>query len=126
MFRHILRRSFASTLVSRRGPNPRLTLDPSLQALLNDIDITLLNHKVQDQAVYKELEVVQEADPSPDYEEDELPSEKATRKSPAATFGGKRIGAVILPLELQNAISALIEGTDTINFKVLTLKFPRC
>ncbi|KAK0199070.1 mitochondrial small ribosomal subunit Rsm22-domain-containing protein [Armillaria mellea] len=112
MFRHILRRSFASTLVSRRGPNPRLTLDPSLQALLNDVDITLLNHKVQDQTIYKELEVVQEADPSLDYEEDELPSEKASRKSPAATFGGKRIGAVILPLELQNAISALIEDAD--------------
>lgn len=123
MFRHILRRSFASTSVSRRGPNPRLTLDPSLQALLNDVDITLLNHKPQDQTVYKELEVVQEAGPSLDYEEDELPSEKATRKSPAATFGSKQIGAVILPLELQNAISALIEGIDPIPISSLNAKF---
>ncbi|KAG7452133.1 Rsm22-domain-containing protein [Guyanagaster necrorhizus] len=112
MYRHILRRAFSSTSVSRRGPNPRLNLDPSLQALLNDVDITLLHHKAQDQPVFKELEVVQEADPLLDYEEDELPSEKSTRKSPAATFGSKQIGAVILPLELQNAIMALIEDVD--------------
>ncbi|EKM61456.1 uncharacterized protein PHACADRAFT_248077 [Phanerochaete carnosa HHB-10118-sp] len=38
--------------------------------------------------------------------------DKSTRKSPAALFGSQRIGAVVLPLELQKAITQLISESD--------------
>ena len=41
-------------------------------------------------------------------EEDQL---RDVRKSPAADFGSKHIGAVIIPLELTQSIGRIISGT---------------
>ncbi|KAJ3487116.1 hypothetical protein NLI96_g3758 [Meripilus lineatus] len=101
-------------------------LDPSLRELLRDVDLSLLKHKTRrgstgltETPSHRELEVFPN-DPSPDVDyltaeelDGEVESnEKEHRKSPAALFGSLRIGAVILPLELQGAITKLIAESD--------------
>lgn len=93
-----------------------------MKALLKDVDMSLLRHKIMhtDNLVKspRELEVYpndfealeeymssEELD-SPEGEDDG----KLTRKSPAALLGSQRIGAVILPLELRTTITNLISG----------------
>lgn len=93
---------------------------------MSDVDLSLLKHKNRhgfgiDSAFPpgpRELEVF----PSdPEFEEeylsaaeldsqDEVPDTKEKRKSPAALFGSKRFGAVVLPLELQDTITRLVAG----------------
>lgn len=101
-------------------PNTPLDLDPSLQQLLKDVDISLARHKADTAAEHsaiaarRQLEVhVDDATPvdtTEALEDDYSYESRETRKSPAALFGSKRTGATILPLELTNAISRLIEG----------------
>lgn len=93
-------------------PNPRLDLDPTLQTLLQDVDLSLHSYAKKHKQPLHELEVVPseagEALATPedyDRKSDDLP-----RKSPAALFGSQRFGAVVLPLELQDAIQRLISG----------------
>lgn len=116
-------RTFCSTLNRSTGhPNAPLELDPSLRELLRDVDLSLLKHKtrhgsvdVVQSPVRRELEVFPH-DPEVDYlTSEELDSQdeehdKGHRKSPAALFGSQRIGAVILPLELQTTVTKLIAG----------------
>lgn len=108
-------------------PNAPLDLEPSFRALLSDVDLSLLKHKNRNAASTsaasprgpRELEVFP-TDPAAvedyltaaelDAHDEELDSKEA-RKSPAALFGSRRIGAVVLPLDLQNSISRLIAGS---------------
>lgn len=93
-------------------PNPPLDLDPSLQALLKDVDISLSQTKSRPLVPRRELEAL----PTEDLPEtvtslvEEL-QEHAQRKSPAAQFGSQQIGAVVLPPQLQTSINLLIFGT---------------
>jgi hypothetical protein len=114
--------------------NAPLDIDPSLQALLQDVDLSLARHKArladpnghagpESSAAApgmrnpRELEVFGDLEldnATLDYDDleglDFEHDTHETRKSPAANFGSQHIGAVILPLELHNAITRLIEG----------------
>jgi hypothetical protein len=111
-----LTNSFFSFTTSAGQPNAPLDLDPSLRALLKDVDISLIKRKSLENRTqpHRELEVlptglslVNEVDVENDIVDEEGSKE---RKSPAALFGSDRIGAVVLPLELQKSISLLISG----------------
>jgi len=99
-------------------PNPPLDLDPSLQALLKDVDISLSRKNSGPPPPRRELE----AYPIDSLEEDALlPDEgisdhSSQRKSPAAHFGSQQIGAVVLPPQLQTSIKLLISGTRYIPY----------
>lgn len=106
----LLFNSFSNSATAQ--PNPRLNLDPNLQTLLQDVDMALHSYAKKRKQPLHELEVIPsesgEALAIPeDYDQksDDLP-----RKSPAALFGSQRLGAVVLPLELQDAIQRLISG----------------
>jgi nitrogen regulatory protein PII-like uncharacterized protein len=98
-----------------------LNLDPSLQALLRDVDISLKNSK-HGLAKHKELEIVTSVDwgsdrglsptewTSMEVDEDLGDVERESRKSPAAVFGSDQIGTVVLPQELRSAIEEIISG----------------
>ncbi|KAH9949373.1 mitochondrial small ribosomal subunit Rsm22-domain-containing protein [Amylocystis lapponica] len=102
--------AFSSTsIVSSHQPNAPLDLDPSFQVLLKDVDISMLRQKSRHPTAenpharaLRELEVF----PS------DAASEEEARKSPAALFGSQRIGAVVLPFELQQTITRLIAESD--------------
>ncbi|TCD70126.1 37S ribosomal protein S22 [Steccherinum ochraceum] len=122
------RHSFHSTTrTASHQPNSPLELDPSLQALLHDVDLSVLKHKSRYTILNstlppgpRELEVFPtDPDAQDDYLSaadldlhDEVPDTKEKRKSPAAVFGEKRYGAIVLPLELQNTITRLISSSD--------------
>ncbi|TFK41920.1 mitochondrial small ribosomal subunit Rsm22-domain-containing protein [Crucibulum laeve] len=104
----------SSVSTSSTHPNPPLNLDPSMQALLKDVDMSLLNYK-PGSSMKKELEVFpdvsSELTSEPDYLED-IGREESHRKSPAALFGSQQIGAVVIPTELQSSINVLIAEAD--------------
>ena len=114
-------------------PNAPLDLDPSLQALLSDVDISLARHKARSSMneptirPRQELEVfadesaaVDGAELREEDTEDVESDHQDSRKSPAALFGSQRVGAIVLPLELQNAIIKLIEGAHNLGHRVLS------
>ena len=93
------------------NPNPPLDLDPSLQALLKDVDVSLSRAKTRPLLPQRELEVF----PIKDTENNTLSLDDghldhAQRKSPAAHFGSQQVGAIILPPQLQTSINLLISG----------------
>lgn len=110
---------------------PPLNLDPSLEALLREEDITL-HSKVESlpPKVLRELEVVNDVlsghilpmdewtqmDISETRKESEHSGE---RKSPAALFGSQRIGMVVLPSELFSAIQQLITGMHSVKMAII-------
>lgn len=93
-------------------PNPRLN-NLDLETLLQDVDIALHNHSRTHRKTPQELEVIPlqsgEAEIIPDSYDREF-HENLPRKSPAALFGSQQLGAVVLPLELQDTIQRLISG----------------
>lgn len=94
------------------NPNPPLDLDPSLQALLKDVDISLSRGKTRPPLPRRELEAFPiEGLENTAIQIDEGLSDHEKRKSPAAHFGSQQIGAVILPPQLQTSINLLISGT---------------
>ncbi|KAF9075038.1 mitochondrial small ribosomal subunit Rsm22-domain-containing protein [Rhodocollybia butyracea] len=109
-------RALSSSTAALGKVNPSLNLDPSLQALLKDVDISLTRHKTSFPS-HRELDIIPPEmdlnseitvqDPEDSFQEDSL-----ERKSPAAVFGSKGIGAVVLPLEMQNSINLLISESD--------------
>ncbi|KAL0577279.1 37S ribosomal protein S22 [Marasmius crinis-equi] len=111
-------RSFSLSKPARRQPNPSLELDPTLQALLKDVDISLAQHKTSDYLEPRELDILPldqgRSEPVMGYSEEEVDwsSESLERKSPAAVFGSTRVGAMVLPIELQNSINILINDSD--------------
>lgn len=106
---------------------PRVELDPALRDLLRDVDISLGGNK-RSRAHHlpdkRELEEFPELRPDTivsggvtvselgDFEVSEAEEDAVGRKSPAADFGSRSIGAVVLPLELQNSINLIISGAD--------------
>jgi len=108
------------------SPNAPLDLDSSYQRLLKSVDISLKKSKLQQAATHRELEVVPDQfstlannlsmqNWSPLDVEDKLffqehSEHREHRKSPAAVFGSKQIGTVVLPQELQTIINLLIAG----------------
>ncbi|PIL31515.1 hypothetical protein GSI_06217 [Ganoderma sinense ZZ0214-1] len=113
----------ASSSSPHHHPNAPLELDPAFQTLLRDVEISLRNKMPQGASGLqqpRELEVFpRDSDPDVDYltsaeldARDEGLSGKETRKSPAAAFGSQRIGAVVLPLDLQSAISQIVADSD--------------
>ncbi|KAG6813991.1 hypothetical protein H0H92_004484 [Tricholoma furcatifolium] len=88
--------------------NPPLNLDPTFRAVLDEGDMSLLKGKAGKRV--KELEVVSFKKFDAVELDDDLYGME--RKSPAAEFGSRQIGAVILPNQLQNAINALISKSD--------------
>lgn len=132
-------RAFSSQNVSISDSGIRKTvdLDPSYDALMNDVEMSLLKHRKNDSKSQPSAaftgKVIKEAEyypvvPSPSsslVDSEELQEyfvsedsehlhehEKRERKSPAAAFGSKQIGSVILPDELQEAISKVIVRTS--------------
>lgn len=111
---------------------PPLNLDPSLEALLKEEDITLLS-KVESPPpkAMRELEVIDGAlskhpvlsmdDWAPmDISEPRRELERfAERKSPATMFGSQRIGMVVLPSELHSAIDQLITGMHPVKMTII-------
>ena len=107
---------------------PPLDLDPSLQALLKEEDITLKHTKVLPK-ILRELEVVDNLtlmehqlsldDWKPMDVFDTIIGRPGERKSPAALFGSQRIGMVILPSELQSAIKQLIAGMHPVKMAIM-------
>ncbi|TFY79446.1 hypothetical protein EWM64_g4571 [Hericium alpestre] len=97
-------------------PNAPLDLDPSFKALLQDVDMSLQHHKhpqartghatPRELEIWPEETVDQEASDLEEYEGES----RGSRKSPAASFGSRKIGAVVLPHELQESITTLISG----------------
>ncbi|KAF8831907.1 hypothetical protein HHX47_DHR1001279 [Lentinula edodes] len=90
-------RWFSNATSSFGQVKPSLDLDPSLQALLKDVDISLTRHKVSVPS-HRELDII----PSESIEESRnteipVPEDSLERKSPAAIFGSQRIGSIILP-----------------------------
>jgi len=112
---------FSSTPKPFSHQNPPLNLDPGLEALLRDVDISLKNH-MKGSPKHKELEIVTGVDSgllnglsltewsSMEINADVDDLERESRKSPAASFGSNQIGSVILPEELRSAIEAIISG----------------
>jgi hypothetical protein len=112
---------FSSTPTHHSLQNPPLNLDPGLQALLRDVDISLKSSK-EGLPKHKELEIVTRANPgllhglsvtewSPmEVGADLGDVERESRKSPSAIFGSDQIGSVILPQELLTAVEAIISG----------------
>lgn len=109
-------RRYASSNTETAQPNPPLDLDPSFQALLRDVDISLERHNPKGAAPpsRRELEAlpVEGTEDSLLLPDDAPHDEYSLRKSPAAHFGSQRIGAVILPLELQASITSIIAESD--------------
>ena len=98
---------------------PPLDLDPSLQALLKEEDITLKHAKAPPKAIRElkvldNLSIMEHQLSSDDWTPMDISEIEITgsgeRKSPAALFGSQRIGMVILPVELRSAIQELIDG----------------
>jgi hypothetical protein len=120
------RAPFATTARVAHQPNAPLDIDPSLQALLRDVDVSLARHKGRQDMEdfmarrHRELEVFPDVGGAQLVDGLQLPQEveedsdmfdaTETRKSPAAQFGSQKYGAVVLPLELTTRISGLIEG----------------
>ncbi|PPQ76992.1 hypothetical protein CVT25_014809 [Psilocybe cyanescens] len=109
------------------APKSSLNLDPSYQALLNDINIALNGSRASPPA-HRELEVVQESlgnvaqeQSIQDWMPMEMPLEPTIedyedpehRKSPAALYGSKQISMVVLPEELKAAVNLLISDEAT-------------
>jgi hypothetical protein len=100
-----------------------LDLDPSLRSLLKDVDISLAHHQshhsrsppraLEELSADQSLTEAVVADDEASVEEEMLESDRNRRKSPAAQFGSQRIGAVVLPLELQRSIGAIIAGKSS-------------
>ena len=109
---------------------PPLDLDPGLEALLKGEDITLKHAKVPPKAIH-ELEILDDLSalhhelslddwaPMDISDTEKEPERSGERKSPAALFGSKRIGMVVLPSELQSAIKQLIAGMHPVKMAII-------
>jgi hypothetical protein len=105
---------FLSSKSFSSHPKPPLDLDPSLQALLKDVDVSLSHSASRTPLSPPQREL--EAFPIDDIEgsaltpDEEIPDRPPQRKSPAALFGSDQIGAIVLPPQLQTSINLLISG----------------
>ena len=98
-------------------PNASLDLDPSLQDLLRSADMNMArgfnpHHPKEELPSRRHMELVeQEVTTSTNWIEGEEDfGSRGSRKSPAAEFGSRNIGAVVLPDQLQESVTRLIES----------------
>lgn len=104
---------------SSHHPNAPLDLDPAFQALLRDVEMSLQKAASAGPAAGpRELEVSpHDPDATVDYltsaeidaRDDDIGG-RGHKKSPAALFGSQRIGAVVLPHEMQESIQQMVAG----------------
>ncbi|QRV83443.1 37S ribosomal protein S22, mitochondrial [Ceratobasidium sp. AG-Ba] len=121
------------------SPNAPLELDPALSQLLHDTDLSLLRkfrHGSKHYVERAELEVETEANafdnPAPELEgygigergfsssqndyadvwEDHRGEPREERRSPAAVYGTKHVGMVVLPWELEHAVEKAVGESD--------------
>lgn len=98
-------------------PNAPLDLDPMFRDLLRNADMTMghkynVHHPKEEPPSHRHIEVIEEEGiTSTDWIEEDL-SSRGSRKSPAAEFGSRRVGAVVLPDQLQESVTRLIESSD--------------
>jgi hypothetical protein len=105
-----------SSSFSSHQPNAPLDLDKSFRTILQNIDNSITEQKAKGQHPLPDIHelTVYPTDPAPTElsHQDSEPTPGAERKSPAALFGSQRLGAVVIPRELQKSISALISGEN--------------
>src|SRR6266576_409119 len=99
---------------SSHQPNAPLDLDKSFRAILRDIDNSIAEQKLNRHHSLPDAHELTAYPTDPEaselaHQEDEG-NTRAQRKSPAAHFGSQRPGAVVIPQELKQTISALISG----------------
>jgi hypothetical protein len=103
---------------SSHQPNAPLDLDKSFRAILRDIDNSITEqktkgHHTQAPPHLHELSVYPADSESTELvDQDGEGDDRMERKSPAAFFGSQRLGAVVIPQELKQTISALISGEN--------------
>jgi hypothetical protein len=108
--------SSSTTLSNPPTHRKRLDIDPSLQALLQDVDMSLMSQKHVNPDMRRELDVLSSGRPEEyDREHDEEEQNDfdqyfGKRKSPAAQFGSQHIGSVVLPHEMQKSIATMVSG----------------
>ena len=107
-----------SSSFSSHQPNAPLDLDKSFRTILRDIDNSISEKKTKGHHPLPDIPelTVYPTEPIPtelSYKDGES-DPRAERKSPAALFGSERIGAIVIPQELQQSITALISGENTI------------
>ena len=92
-------------------PNAPLDLDPSFRELFSDADMGVAHKFNAHYPGHRHAELVEHDGVIPTnwIEEEELTS-RASRKSPAADFGSRKIGAVVLSAQLQESVARLIES----------------
>ncbi|KIY46340.1 hypothetical protein FISHEDRAFT_17830, partial [Fistulina hepatica ATCC 64428] len=93
-------------------PKPRMKLDADMQALLRDVDMAMLNYKIRPTHITELEALPRTAETSELVSYDGEADDDLDRKSPAALFGSARIGSVVLPVELQNAVDRVINSMD--------------
>jgi hypothetical protein len=95
-------------------PNAPLDLDKSFRAVLRDIDKSLTEQKLNRHHSLPDIHELTayptDSDATEPAHQDDEENARAPRKSPAAHFGSQRLGAVVVPEELKQTISALISG----------------
>ena len=97
-------------------PNAPLDLDPALQSLLRNANMAMAHkfnahHPKEEPPSHRHMELIeQEGITSTNWIEEEELGSRGSRKSPAAEFGSRKIGAVVLPDQLQESVARLIES----------------
>ncbi|KDQ14022.1 hypothetical protein BOTBODRAFT_66460 [Botryobasidium botryosum FD-172 SS1] len=119
-------RAIHTTPAVYHEPLPAQPLEPSLQQLLKDADISLLRrgrHKrtqrtsTQPELDFEPVEVGEELPEGSKIvgtlgQEEVWDSGRTERRSPEAVFGTKRIGMITVPWELETSMSSIIEDSD--------------
>lgn len=95
-------------------PNAPLDLDPSFRELFRDADMGMAHRLNAHYPGHRHVELVkQEGITSTSWIEEEESSSRGSRKSPAAEFGSRKIGAVVLSDQLQESVIRMIESAFT-------------
>lgn len=125
---NVASRALHSTSFFHHDPLPAQPLEPSLQQLLKDADLSLLrrgrNKKASRSRARLELDydLVEEVEAVPDagkivtmLDTEDVPDVggRHPRRSPEASFGLKRIGMVTIPWELESSMTGVIEGSGS-------------
>jgi hypothetical protein len=102
-----------SSQFSSHQPNAPLDIDESFKTILQDIGNSTVDQKLNALPRIHELTAYPtDSEPGKLAHLDNEPHTSIDRKSPAALFGSQRIGAVVIPQELQQTISGLISGEN--------------
>ncbi|KAH9050521.1 Rsm22-domain-containing protein [Lactarius hengduanensis] len=101
-----------SSPFSTHQPNAPLDIDESFRTILQDIGDSVLDQKLNAPPRVHELTAYPTDSEPVDLTQLDDEPHALERKSPAALFGSQRLGAVVVPQELQQTISGLISDSD--------------